>query len=404
MRPFTGAQGLTLARYEAEVNVPIGQEAAFDLWLDAGRYPQWQGGVIRAVEASGPLDQPGTTFRLDHGPGMKRTVTVLEANRPNSILMRQHGLGVADETLVTFSPLGDGSTRVRATIDLRVGLGSFGRLLERISRGSSTKEVQKELNRYAAVAGRRQAEPSAGEMHSVDSGAGHRLVTVLEVEPDVVHVLVHPGFSPRPIGDPTPFLDARSKMSDPLGLRPIDPSVRAAARLVETGQSLLRLDGGIGIPHVALTRGAFTDALPRQVVQPQEPQTRDHPEIASWRASTGPLLGRDLDASICPLVTFEGEQGIAVAKLLHVDAGGVHVRLYSDRWAVCPPEVNPWALRLEPVNAEEPGGHPFGIGHLPLSRSAFLARRPIFNRLAMRGGEELEGYRMWREAKGGYFS
>jgi len=65
-----------MSRYEAEITVPISAEASFDLWTDAGRYPQWQVAVLRAFDASGPIDQTGTTLKLDYGPGMRRNVTV----------------------------------------------------------------------------------------------------------------------------------------------------------------------------------------------------------------------------------------------------------------------------------------------------------------------------------------
>jgi len=43
------------------------------------------------------------------------------------------------------------------------------------------------------------------------------------------------------------------------------------------------------------------------------------------------------------------------------------------------------------------------MGHLPLSRRSFGGWRPRFIKAVEVSGEELDGYRMWLQAKGGYF-
>ena len=45
----------------------------------------------------------------------------------------------------------------------------------------------------------------------------------------------------------------------------------------------------------------------------------------------------------------------------------------------------------------------FGMGHLPLSKPAFGSWRPVKVGSEPVADDELEGYRMWLEARGGYW-
>lgn len=53
--------------------LPVPIERAWDLWLDAARYPQWQGGVLAVRDLSGPLSVVGTTYILEHSDLHDRT-------------------------------------------------------------------------------------------------------------------------------------------------------------------------------------------------------------------------------------------------------------------------------------------------------------------------------------------
>lgn len=387
-----------MGRYRAEVEVPVAVDRAFALWTDAGRYPQWQVGVLRAFDATGPLDEAGTVLRLDYGPGMRRTVTVLESDRPRRYRIREEGLRSTNETQVDFEAIGADRTRVVLTYDLQVGLGPASGILERLTRSTIERQVGKELERFAAVATRPKAEVAAGELHTVDCGAGFRVVKIIAVDDDAVHLALMPKAAPKRPSDPTPFIDAESVLDDPLALRPLQPSVRRIAKLAIVGQPLLALDGGVGIPHLALTCAAFTDALPEQVrslaVFPEELA-----EVESWRSAGGPLFGRDLDVSLAPLVSVVIDGRYGIAKVLRAELRAVHIRLYSDRWDIPPDDLDPWSLQMDPYSAPTPG-----VGHMPLSRAAFAAMQPRLHRLAPPTTQELEGYKMWREAKGGVFT
>ena len=103
------------------------------------------------------------------------------------------------------------------------------------------------------------------------------------------------------------------------------------------------------------------------------------------------------------LVSVVADDGkFAVAKILVADPGGVHARLYVQRFDRRPAPGDVSELSTAPFG---PGhDNPFSIGHMPLSHSTFAGWEPV---LVARGAavseEELEGYRIWVDAEAGYF-
>jgi hypothetical protein len=97
-------------------------------------------------------------------------------------------------------------------------------------------------------------------------------------------------------------------------------------------------------------------------------------------------------------VADDGER-FGIAKLLARDEGTCHVRLYKQKFASCPQRVEPSELSLGTIHDRDG----FGMGHVPLSDEAFRAWQPAFIMEALVTSEELEGYRMWKEANGGVF-
>ena len=95
----------------------------------------------------------------------------------------------------------------------------------------------------------------------------------------------------------------------------------------------------------------------------------------------------------------DGEGNYRVAKVLVTDPGGVHIRLYKNKFSERPPQVNPSSLDLGSIH--DPEG--FGMGHMPLSYASFSAWEPIFLVAIGVDEEELEGYLYWQEGEGGYF-
>lgn len=107
---------------------------------------------------------------------------------------------------------------------------------------------------------------------------------------------------------------------------------------------------------------------------------------------------------IYSIVTSDGK--IRVVKILATDPQGVHVRLYKNTFASRPETINPDDLKLGKVinddgsyNAEE-----YSLGHAPLLLETFYGSDPKFITKVSVSDDELEGYKMWKDAMGGYFN
>jgi hypothetical protein len=94
-----------------------------------------------------------------------------------------------------------------------------------------------------------------------------------------------------------------------------------------------------------------------------------------------------------------GDGSFGVAKLLVVDEAAAHIRVYKNRFTQRPTQVQPSELTLGSIN--DPDG--FGMGHLPLQRDTFLLWKPKLIAVTSVTDEELDGYKMWKEAGGGLF-
>ena len=90
-----------------------------------------------------------------------------------------------------------------------------------------------------------------------------------------------------------------------------------------------------------------------------------------------------------------------MVKILKLDPEGVHVRIYSNHFAIRPNDVDVATLYM--AGTTSPSGHNLGIGHLPLLRASFVNWRPRLIKVVLVDPSELDGYEMWKEGKGGYF-
>jgi hypothetical protein len=95
----------------------------------------------------------------------------------------------------------------------------------------------------------------------------------------------------------------------------------------------------------------------------------------------------------------DGEGFYRVAKVLAIDDAGVHIRLYKNKWKERPKEVDRSTLSLGSIHDKDG----FGMGHLPLTKRAFSAWKPVFLSKEEVRKEEMHGYEMWKDSKGGYF-
>jgi hypothetical protein len=97
-----------------------------------------------------------------------------------------------------------------------------------------------------------------------------------------------------------------------------------------------------------------------------------------------------------------GEQGgYSVLKILKLDDGGVHVRLYSNQFTEPPMKIDESTLYMAGMNRKS--GESLGMGHAPISKKSFAGWNAKFVQQSTVREEELEDYKMWLEAKGGYF-
>ncbi|HVZ18262.1 MAG TPA: hypothetical protein VG897_14165 [Terriglobales bacterium] len=93
--------------------------------------------------------------------------------------------------------------------------------------------------------------------------------------------------------------------------------------------------------------------------------------------------------------------GFSLLKILKLDGGGVHVRLYSNHFVAPPTKVDESTLYMAGMDRKP--GEQLGMGHAPISKRSFAAWKAVFIQQSTVKEVELEGYKMWLEAKGGYF-
>jgi hypothetical protein len=91
----------------------------------------------------------------------------------------------------------------------------------------------------------------------------------------------------------------------------------------------------------------------------------------------------------------------SVIKVLKVDPKGVHVRAYSNQFADPPSAVDETTLYM--VGRDRKSDETLGVGHTALSHESFATWGPTLIKVVPVRDQELEGYKMWLESKGGYF-
>ncbi len=395
---------------DGSVHLPVAPERVWDLWVDAARYPQWQAALLAVRELSGRLDAEGATCLLDHGPKLKRRLRVMVAERPTRHVIEQTGIGVQDLTTATFEPEKHGT---RLTVVTHMHLNPLMQVLSRFDRRSRIRrEFQAELERFARFVTRRPAQVQVGGVYVVDAGAFRRRVTVIGQQGDRVHVRVHPGhLRGRDADEALPV--APKPLAAHANLYPISPPIRGGGTLPSAGVPFLLRDGGHGIQHLALAVDAWTDSRARPVAE--EPVTADdRAAVSSWQVVNRPTVGLDLDLDLAPVWTLRlssGEPEVwGAAKTLKAELTRVHVALWADRWPKRPADVRPWSLSVRGISEEEflsgafLTGRPFSIGHLPVTRAAFIDADPGFAGVWTLEPVEVEGYESWKEAGGGTFT
>ena len=96
----------------------------------------------------------------------------------------------------------------------------------------------------------------------------------------------------------------------------------------------------------------------------------------------------------------ETEFGYRIGKILNADEWGVHICLFSNHYLLRPDIIKTEELYM---SSKEDDPERFGIFHLPVLYSSFKNSEPKFILNGIVSEEELEGYKIWKDAKGGYF-
>jgi hypothetical protein len=99
--------------------------------------------------------------------------------------------------------------------------------------------------------------------------------------------------------------------------------------------------------------------------------------------------------------TKETDGSYGIIKVLKTDDGGVHLRVYSNRFEARPTSVRESDLYM--AGMDRKAGEELGMGHAPISWRSFRTWGAEFVQVSSVAESELEGYRMWQEAEGGYF-
>src|SRR4051812_45909052 len=89
-----------------------------------------------------------------------------------------------------------------------------------------------------------------------------------------------------------------------------------------------------------------------------------------------------------------GDGRFGVVKVLALDPGITHVRIYKNKYESRPHTIDPSTLDLGSILTDED----FGIGHAPLATEGFLSWRPVLIMKTELADDELVGYRFWQES------
>lgn len=146
------------------------------------------------------------------------------------------------------------------------------------------------------------------------------------------------------------------------------------------------------------------DTMVGLTINPDHPQFGYPLNADQFQNLRAVLIDSSLVWSEGGLYAVRNEDGsFSVIKILVLDDAGVHIRAYSNRFPESPRDLNPDSLYI--TDGDRKPGDSLGIGHLPIMAETFASWKPTY---LQRGAEvvegDLDGYRMWQEARGGYFT
>jgi hypothetical protein len=94
-----------------------------------------------------------------------------------------------------------------------------------------------------------------------------------------------------------------------------------------------------------------------------------------------------------------GDGKFGVVKILKLEPGIVHVRVYKNKFAARPSAITLDELSMGSIKDKDG----FAMGHLPISEKDFAGWKAVLLTKTEVKADELEGYKLWKEAGGGVF-
>ena len=133
-------------RWSVWIDAPV--ENVFAVYTDINRLPEWEAGIRKIEDVTGPGDRPGTTYAVRYGPFASRS-EVVEAERPSRLVIRTAGvLGLQARGTSTLIPEA-GGTLLTILYETTWRYPWLGRLLEKAMLNPSV--LRRELNNLKAL-------------------------------------------------------------------------------------------------------------------------------------------------------------------------------------------------------------------------------------------------------------
>ena len=102
------------------------------------------------------------------------------------------------------------------------------------------------------------------------------------------------------------------------------------------------------------------------------------------------------------IYAFQNSNGsYSVMKLLKVEGGGVHIKIYSNQFDSLPTKVDESTLTIVGLNHKE--NETLGVADMPIKYDAYANYKATFVQQGTVTDEELKGYKTWKAADGKYF-
>lgn len=397
--------------FTLNVDVAASPEVLFDALTTPSRLQRWLYGTEAIVDLSGPLATPGTTFIQRAAADIKRPGGVVAAERPHLWHLRLAGMGERAELIFALQPSDEG-TDLQLTVDVRNGPRFLGPLVDRLTARVERRLWRRVLSHIQAEMALDALAPTAGEVYALEGGGWMRVGQVIEADGAYVHLHLFAGTSRN---RPTHMDEVRltpRPLRDHLDVRPLEPTMRSAAMMVQVGSSTLMADGGFGLAHCPMTAGEFRNARPRLLgVKPLDGALGDR--VSWWRERNGaafgeerpPLVGAYFSVSLHAMGT--DAPGFGLVKLLKQGFGGVHVKVFSNTWSERPAAVEEHLLQtapadLAPVIAGRAPTDPLATAHLALKHATFTAALPEFVATALIDPDELLPIEAWKIGNGAF--